>query len=33
MLGNGFRIVLHTGQNNKNSPRAPPLRQKISIIK
>jgi len=33
MLGNGFGIVLHADQNNKNSPRVQPLPQKISIIK
>lgn len=33
MLCNGFGIVLHAGQNNKNSPRTQPMPQQISIIK
>ena len=37
MLGNGFCIVLHAGQNNKNTSRRPrfaaPMRQQLSIIK
>jgi hypothetical protein len=33
MLCNGFGIVLHADQNNKNSPRVQSMPQQISIIK
>lgn len=33
MLCNGFGIVLHAGQNNKNTPAVQPLPQQVSIIK